>query len=651
MTPEPNLDGGGRRSAVFNFERRKLRKRASSECLLFLFLSTLILARTDWVGLEAGLPVPRLLALLVLYLFFRFLRAGRHTLSATKGVLKVGPSGIVLPSVIAGGLSSVTIPWAKLKMLTVVSSRQGGILILADHKEIYTVHALTLGTWSRFEDLITSIHQNAMVDEATRTALFDQVSRFKASQHRFSGVPRMTFVLLAVIALVFALELILGGVAWNSILSLDYDRIISMGASVKPLVLSGEYGRWFTAVFLHAGWAHVIMNCVGLYFIGAVLELSMGAMRTVLVFLVSGVLAAIASTFLTNSIISVGASGGLFGLLGAVFYLQLFAAHRLPYRLQFSNRAIRVWGLLFALNFGIALAIDQVDHTAHLAGFLVGLLLMLAISPRRGDGDVSAPFVLQVVTVVLCGVFMAFALKQAKHESDSAGSVSIILQSLDPKSGSERQMINRLSWFLALKHDPPRDVLADAHRVMDEVVSLEPSPHYLDTRGTLAHRIGLRDLAIRDGLAAWAKFRESATDLEKIDDGFSASQLLRFFMGLSGPVPIPYEVKVSPGDGTIEVTQGLNGLEDSHQLGLYIGAFYKTGPVGLIHLAGTVKDLSRPNEMIGWTRPELPIVYVVIGESKMGDFMGDRVTQFWPYDPDVAALPPAVFRPELAPKF
>lgn len=177
----------------------------------------------------------------------------------------------------------------------------------------------------------------------------------------------MTRVLLIIIAVVFAFEIFLGGSDNESVL-------IQMGAIMPNIRETGEYWRLFTAMFLHAGWLHWGTNTWALYQLGTLYEVLFGTPRFALTYFVTGICASLASLFFSRSV-AVGASGAIFGILGAF----IFSLLRSPqYRHQRWTKSL-VSQIVFwiAVNIMIGLSVKFIDNAAHLGGLVAGLLIGL----------------------------------------------------------------------------------------------------------------------------------------------------------------------------------------------------------------------------------------------------------------------------------
>ncbi|RVX09088.1 RHOMBOID-like protein 3 [Vitis vinifera] len=155
----------------------------------------------------------------------------------------------------------------------------------------------------------------------------------------------------------------LGGLEWNK-------------------VVYGDQGwRLVTCIWLHAGVIHLLANMLSLVFIGIRLEQQFGFVRIGIIYLVSGFGGSILSSLFIQHNISVGASGALFGLLGAMLS-ELITNWSI-----YTNKAAALFTLVVIIAINLAVGIlPHVDNFAHIGGFLTGFLLgfMLLLRPQFG---------------------------------------------------------------------------------------------------------------------------------------------------------------------------------------------------------------------------------------------------------------------------
>ena len=154
---------------------------------------------------------------------------------------------------------------------------------------------------------------------------------------------------------------------------LHREDIFILGGNIKDLTRNGEYYRLLTCIFLHGGIIHLLCNTYSLYIIGSQLESFFGKVRYLIIFLVSGIAGSILSlAFSRGNSISIGASGAIFGLLGAILY---FGYH---YRVYLGNVLKNQIIPIIVLNLGIGFILTGIDNFAHIGGLVGGLFTTMA---------------------------------------------------------------------------------------------------------------------------------------------------------------------------------------------------------------------------------------------------------------------------------
>jgi membrane associated rhomboid family serine protease len=155
--------------------------------------------------------------------------------------------------------------------------------------------------------------------------------------------------------------------------------LISYGAKDNPLILAGQYWRFVTPIFLHVNLLHIALNMLNFFILGVFLERLVGHLRFLLIYLVTGVISIIASFYFAPQEISVGASGAIFGLVGA--YSIFVLAHRRA--LRGGGIPALVWLVcIIGANLSVGFFIADVDNFAHIGGLLSGFLLGWWFMPR-----------------------------------------------------------------------------------------------------------------------------------------------------------------------------------------------------------------------------------------------------------------------------
>jgi len=164
---------------------------------------------------------------------------------------------------------------------------------------------------------------------------------------------------------------------WASSTITGKDQLLEWGMKDAGGLRAGELWRLVTPIFIHAGWLHLAVNMYSLFAIGPAVERFFRPARLLVVYLLSGVSGVILSLAF-NPRPSVGASGAIFGLLGAL------TAFLYEHRKLFGPAAgaqLRQIGMVLALNLILSLT-PGIDAWGHLGGLIAGAACGVLIGPR-----------------------------------------------------------------------------------------------------------------------------------------------------------------------------------------------------------------------------------------------------------------------------
>ena len=177
-----------------------------------------------------------------------------------------------------------------------------------------------------------------------------------------------------------------------------------------PMVASGEWWRLISSGFLHASIVHLGSNMLALFFIGRGLEPVLGALRLGLIYFVSLAAGSLGVIVLDPGSLSIGASGAIFGLMGAYVVLA-------------RDRGISIMqsgiGPVILLNLVITFTIPGIAIGAHLGGLIGGAgiaFLMIELDKRRA-GRGPAPFIVLALTSFAALLLIAILLARSKYPS------------------------------------------------------------------------------------------------------------------------------------------------------------------------------------------------------------------------------------------
>ncbi len=194
-----------------------------------------------------------------------------------------------------------------------------------------------------------------------------------------------------------------GGVASGAVRG---EVLFRLGAKFGPAIFAGEWWRLVTAIFLHAGLLHIAMNLWCLIDLGPQVESLFTTAKFIVIYLVTGISSFLLSLWYKPLVLSIGASGAIFGLIGVLIGASFHHGHLgKAYRSQLWRWV--VYMLIFGLFF-------SVDNAAHIGGLASGLVFGYFIPEgepltRAGENLWSVLAVLSVL--VIAGSFVMMALQ------------------------------------------------------------------------------------------------------------------------------------------------------------------------------------------------------------------------------------------------
>ncbi len=212
-----------------------------------------------------------------------------------------------------------------------------------------------------------------------RMGFLDELKEFLIPREDYFAAP----ILLDAIIIVYLVQVFAG----VSPIHPTGSELLEWGANRRAETAGGEWWRLVSSVFLHGGALHLLLNCFGLLLAAMFVEPMFGRFRLFLIFFVSGVAGSIASIWWYENTVSVGASGAIFGLFGAVLSLAV---------LRVLEMRTLAWLWVYpgvSLLFGLTGGIDNAAHLGGLAaGILIGILLQVFFDlPVERDARESGP--------------------------------------------------------------------------------------------------------------------------------------------------------------------------------------------------------------------------------------------------------------------
>ena len=199
----------------------------------------------------------------------------------------------------------------------------------------------------------------------------------------------ITYVLIGILVFIY----LLGLFTRNS------DSLINMFAVYGPYIRGyHEYYRLITATFLHADIFHLLSNCYALYIIGSQVESFYGKNKFLLIYSFSAITGSLLSITLSNNA-SIGASGAIFGLMGAILYFGYY------YRVYIGATWKQSILPVIALNLIIGFVIPGIDYFGHIGGLIGGVLISMAVGLKYKHKKVE-----NINGIILSIIFLAFLI-------------------------------------------------------------------------------------------------------------------------------------------------------------------------------------------------------------------------------------------------
>lgn len=205
-----------------------------------------------------------------------------------------------------------------------------------------------------------------LADEMNAKAEENENKVFKAFN---STKPLLSYILIFINVVIFILMNLNNNI---------HDEIILLFGNHYLFLKNLEFYRLFTCMFLHADIIHLLCNMYALYVIGPDVERYYGRLKFLIIYIISGIVGALFScTF--NSLLSIGASGAIFGLFGAMLYFSY------NYRATISSFLQSPIIPTIIINLVLGFVSTNIDVMAHIGGLIGGILVSYTLGLKTGN--------------------------------------------------------------------------------------------------------------------------------------------------------------------------------------------------------------------------------------------------------------------------
>lgn len=236
---------------------------------------------------------------------------------------------------------------------------------------------------------------------------------FQEKLKAFAPRTWVTYGLLTANVAIWAVTVAMGA----DVLKPSSELLFQSGGNTAFAVQTGQWWRLLSATFLHAGIIHLGMNMLGLVVVGVTLERLFGHKLFLLIYLVSGLAgSALSMHYAAQKAVSVGASGAIFGIAGAL--LVAVFKHRKTLPQMFSKQTLSGMGFFVVYSLAQGFGRTGTDNAAHIGGLLAGCLMAAILSSRLDKASSSVGNSRRVSLAVLTAALLVPILGATANTSD-----------------------------------------------------------------------------------------------------------------------------------------------------------------------------------------------------------------------------------------
>ena len=182
------------------------------------------------------------------------------------------------------------------------------------------------------------------------------------------------------------------------------ESLIVWGGNLREVTLGGQPWRLLTSVFLHGGLFHLLLNMYALLHVGGLLESRFGKIRYLFTYIATGLFASIASISFNDNIVSIGASGAIFGMYGLFLSLLILKVLDIPK----ESRNNLISSILFFVGYNLFYGFTQegIDNAAHIGGLISGFVIGILYLPSFKQQKYSKFIASGLSVILIASVFI-----------------------------------------------------------------------------------------------------------------------------------------------------------------------------------------------------------------------------------------------------
>jgi rhomboid protease GluP len=375
------------------------------------------------------------------------------------------------------GKNAVAVPLEDVRSIEERGKPDSGMVIIGTRRRSFALPrvAFDTGVPERIHDAVCT----ALALRPQGTALVEAMQRREQLGREFMRRrPKVVWAFAGCIIIAYLIEQ--GTNAFN-----NAGMLLSLGGNAPVLVADGQWWRLFSANFLHVSLLHFYLNYLALTLVGVLLERLVGALRMLAISLVAGISGTVVSALVSAQVFAVGASPMLFGMIGALFVVNLRSGDALPagFRLSWIR-----WAVVLGLNGAISF-LPMVDGLAHLGGLIGGITAALLLVPK--DLNDRHTYVWAAAIGGCLSVVYLTAFGMAMANSAKGDARADLLHATFDHPRLRPVLLNNLAWTFAIKPTTRPDELAAVERGTRRIVDENPqNTSFRDTYAYVLDRQG-----------------------------------------------------------------------------------------------------------------------------------------------------------------
>ena len=230
---------------------------------------------------------------------------------------------------------------------------------------------------SYYNKLVFSLKERKVIYCSEGSKAFMPVIDYivKTDNRKAKGIKeyKFTYSIILINLVIFLFEIIKS----RNFIEIDIYTLADMGAKINVFINQGQYYRLITAAFLHGGILHIFFNMSALNIIGREVEAVYGGKKFLIIYFISALGGNVFSYLFKPNSISVGASGAIFGLLGAMLVFGI------KERKNIGKGYVKNILETIGLNVIIGITIPNIDNFAHMGGLFIGALISFILFNKK----------------------------------------------------------------------------------------------------------------------------------------------------------------------------------------------------------------------------------------------------------------------------